>query len=91
MGTYQKIEEARIRRESIEAIGTFLRLSEASSVLHVHENTLKRWGRLGVIKVYRIGPRRDRRFKEEDISVLRAEQPKRYQAKRTEPPKKFPK
>ena len=91
MGTYQKREEARIRRESIEAIGTFLRLSEASSVLHVHENTLKRWGRLGVIKVYRIGPRRDRRFKEEDISVLRAEQPKRYQAKRTEPPKKFPK
>lgn len=91
MDTYQKREQARIRRESIEAIGTFLSLSEASRVLHVHENTLKRWGKLGMIKVYRIGPRRDRRFKEEDIAVFFAEQLKRYQAKRTEPPKKFPK
>ena len=73
MDTYQKIEQARIRRESIEAIGTFLRLSEASRVLHIHENTLIRWGKLGMIKVYRIGPRRDRRFKEEDIAVLLAE------------------
>jgi excisionase family DNA binding protein len=81
MDTYQKREQARIRRESIEAIGTFLRPSEASRVLHVHENTLKRWGKLGMIKVYRIGPRRDRRFKEEDIAVFLAEQRKQYQAK----------
>jgi len=91
MDTYQKREKAKIRRESIEAIGTFLRVSEASHVLHIHENTLKRWGKLGIIKVYRIGPRRDRRFKEEDIAVLLTQLPKRYQAKQTEPPKKFPK
>ncbi len=91
MDTYQKREKAKIRRESIEAIGTFLRVGEASRILHIHENTLKRWGKLGRIKVYRIGPRRDRRFKAEDIAVFFTQQRKRYQAKRTEPPKKFPK
>ena len=36
-------------------------------LLNVHVNTVRRWSDQGLLKVYRIGPRGDRRFKREDI------------------------
>ncbi|OGN99573.1 MAG: hypothetical protein A2Y59_00840 [Chloroflexi bacterium RBG_13_52_14] len=47
-----------------------LTVREVSQLLHVHTNTLRRWGDQGILKAYRIGPRGDRRFKPEDIAVL---------------------
>ena len=47
-----------------------LTVREVSQILHVHSNTLRRWSDLGIIKAYRIGPRGDRRFKQEDIGLL---------------------
>ena len=44
--------------------------SEAASILNIHVNTLRRWGDLGVLPVYRIGSRGDRRFKRSDIHHL---------------------
>jgi len=37
-------------------------VSEASKILHVHPNTLRRWSDKGIIKSYCITPRGDRRF-----------------------------
>ena len=62
------------RDESTEGMGdstkSMLTIREASRLLNVHANTLRRWSELGVIKSYRIGPRGDRRFKQEDVAAL---------------------
>ena len=42
-------------------------VGEASELLHVHPNTLRKWSDMGVIPSYRIGQRRDRRFVLEDV------------------------
>ena len=42
-------------------------VKEVAQILHVHDNTVRRWSNEGVLKVYRISRRGDRRFKLEDI------------------------
>ena len=42
-------------------------VGEASQILHVHPNTLRKWSDQGLIPTYRIGQRRDRRFAVEDL------------------------
>ena len=51
-------------------VSGMLTVTEASHILHVHKNTLRRWTEQGILKTYRIGNRRDRRFRPEDIAVL---------------------
>jgi len=58
-----------------------LTVREVSQILHVHSNTLRRWSDLGIIKAYRIGPRGDRRFKQEDIGLLLLEESKGFPTK----------
>jgi len=55
-----------------------LTVREVSQILHVHSNTLRRWSDQGIIKAYRIGPRGDRRFKQEDIDLLLLEESKGF-------------
>ena len=40
---------------------------EASQILHIHPNTLRKWSDQGLIPSCRIGQRRDRRFAVEDL------------------------
>ena len=47
-----------------------LKIREASEFLRVHPNTLRRWSKMGVVKAYRFGPRRERRFKLSDLEAL---------------------
>jgi excisionase family DNA binding protein len=47
-----------------------LTVRQTSRLLNVHPNTVRRWSDQGIIKAYRIGSRRDRRFKWEDINRL---------------------
>jgi excisionase family DNA binding protein len=47
-----------------------LTIGEVSQLLHIHPNTIRRWVDEGVVRAYRIGPRRDRRFKREDIAAI---------------------
>lgn len=54
-------------------ISTMITTAEAAQLLHVHTNTIRRWGDKGVVKSYRIGPRGDRRFIVEDIISLLGE------------------
>lgn len=50
--------------------GTFTRMvsvGEASHILSVHPNTLRKWSDSGMIPSCRIGQRRDRRFAVKDL------------------------
>ena len=42
-------------------------MSEVANLLGVHPNTVRHWSNIGLLKVYRIGVRRDRRYKQEEI------------------------
>jgi len=45
-------------------------LSEASQILKVHPNTLRKWDRKGILVAVRFGERKDRRYRKEDIMKL---------------------
>lgn len=47
-----------------------LKTSDVARLLNIHTNTVRRWANSGLLKTYRIGSRRDRRFKREDIDQL---------------------
>ena len=47
-----------------------LRVSDVAHLLNVHTNTVRRWSNKGIIETYRIGPRGDRRFKQNQIKNL---------------------
>ena len=47
--------------------GNLLTTSEVAHMLHIHINTARRWSNRGVLRSCRVGPRRDRRFRREDI------------------------
>jgi len=44
-----------------------LTLKEACEILKVHPNTLRQWDKKGVLTAIRIGLKRSRRYKKEDI------------------------
>ena len=48
-------------------LSPMLSTHDVANILCVHINTVRRWSDSGIMKVYRIGPRRDRRFRPEDI------------------------
>jgi excisionase family DNA binding protein len=54
-------------------LSPMLTTAEAAKILHIHGNTLRRWNNQGIIMSYRIGPRSDRRFKQEDVIALLGE------------------
>jgi len=47
-----------------------LTVSEVAHMLHVHPNTIRLWSKLGVLKSYRIGQRRDYRYNTEDVETF---------------------
>jgi excisionase family DNA binding protein len=47
-----------------------LTIREASQLVDVPANTLRRWADRGAVRVYRIGSRFDRRFREKDLVQL---------------------
>ena len=47
-----------------------LSTGEVCQLLGVHSNTVRRWSNKGILKAYRIGTRKDRRFKRRDIEEL---------------------
>jgi len=63
-------EIRRYQKESETNAGNLLTTSEAARLLHVHPNTLRRWGDNGEIPVSTVGRRRDRRFARSEINNL---------------------
>jgi excisionase family DNA binding protein len=52
---------------SNEELSEYLTLSEVSKLLKVHPNTLRNWDKNGTLKPIRIGERKLRRYKKEDV------------------------
>jgi excisionase family DNA binding protein len=49
---------------------SMLTAREVAEILNVHINTIRRWSSKGVLRVYRVGSRGDRRFRKEDIEIF---------------------
>ena len=47
-----------------------LNINEVAHLLHVHPNTVRNWSKIGVLKAYRIGKRRDFRFDINDVKTF---------------------
>ncbi len=47
---------------------------DVANLLSVDINTVRRWTNKGILKAYRLGPRGDRRFRQEDIARFIVEQ-----------------
>ena len=45
-----------------------LTIKDVSGMLGIHQNTVRRWSDLGVLRSFRISQRGDRRYKYEDIA-----------------------
>lgn len=58
---------------SVSRQKTMLTTSELARLLNVHINTVRRWSNQGILKAYRMGPRGDRRFSQEDVDSFLAE------------------
>lgn len=48
-------------------LSQYLTLTEVSELLKVHPNTLRNWDKNGTLKPIRIGERKIRRYKKEDV------------------------
>lgn len=59
-----------LRRAVMDPTPVLVPVGEASQILHVHPNTLRKWSDLGLIPSYRIGQRRDRRFALSDLRAF---------------------
>lgn len=51
----------------LDKLPEILTLTQACRVLNVHPNTLRNWDRNGQLKAIRIGVKKIRRYKREDI------------------------
>ena len=51
-------------------MGRLISLGKAAALLGIHANTMRTWENEGRIKAVRVGPRRDRRFDEEEVLAL---------------------
>ena len=58
----------------VEKGNAMLTARDVASLLSVDINTVRRWANKGILKAYRIGPRGDRRFLQEDIAHFLVEQ-----------------
>ena len=51
-----------------ETLQKMLTVKEVASILNIHSSTVRRWEREGLLRAYRIGPRQNLRFNQEDLS-----------------------
>jgi len=56
-----------VKRKSGNGPDALLTTGQAGELLNVHVNTVRHWSNMGILETYRIGPRRDRRFRRQDI------------------------
>lgn len=47
-----------------------LTIQQVAKILNVHSETLRRWDKKGRLRAIRVGSRKDRRYRKEDIDNL---------------------
>ena len=60
----------RISEGETEETDSLLTVGRVASLLQVHSNTVRKWSNLVILSSFRIGPRRDRRFRKEEIATF---------------------
>lgn len=55
------------KQEKPDNLPELLTLKEASLYLKCHENTLRQWDKKGILPAIRIGERKVRRYRKEDL------------------------
>jgi DNA-binding transcriptional MerR regulator len=50
-----------------DTLSEYLTLKQVSELLKIHPNTLRNWDKKDILKPIRIGERRIRRYKKEDV------------------------
>jgi excisionase family DNA binding protein len=58
------------KKQIEKVLPRMLNIHEVAHLLHVHPNTIRNWSKIGVLKAYRIGKRRDFRFDIEDVKTF---------------------
>ena len=59
-----------------DALPEYLTLSQVATMLQVHPNTLRNWDKNGTLRAVRIGVKKIRRYKKEDVMKLLNEENK---------------
>jgi len=59
-----------VGKKSGTDIPELLKLKQACEILKVHPNTLRAWDKKGILVAVRIGEKRIRRYRKEDIMKL---------------------
>jgi len=67
-------------------IDPMLTTSEVARLLNVHINTVREWSNRGILKAYRISPRGDRRFRQEDITSFLLQESKTTKVRKRKTP-----
>jgi excisionase family DNA binding protein len=57
------------KKEELSSL-SMLTVIEVADLLHVHPNTIRLWSKIGTLKAYRIGKRRDYRFRIADVETF---------------------
>lgn len=61
--------QTQMKQVAVELLTT----AQAARLLNVHPNTVRNWADSALLPSYRIGPRRDRRFRRVDVESLLTE------------------
>jgi excisionase family DNA binding protein len=56
--------------DSSEEEKSWLTTEEVAGILGIHQNTVRRWSDMGVIKSFRVSQRVDRWYRYEDITIF---------------------
>ena len=54
----------------VKELPKLLTIKQASEILNVHVETLRRWGKSGKLKAIRVNERGDRRYDPKDIEAI---------------------
>ncbi len=57
-------------RNKVDDLPELLTLEEASEYLKCHPNTLRQWDKKGILPAIRLGERRVRRYRKEDLRAF---------------------
>ena len=65
-----KLRTYGVPRGAAEELDMLLGVTAVAKILSVHPNTLRMWGNQGLLPMYRVGSRGDRRFKLGDVETF---------------------